>query len=256
MKTMTSSSHRMTTDNQGVHFFSLLSRTLLMRSRQKKDQNANERKWPQTGANGPSGMAGRRHRPERAACAAARDRAGAPKRHAAFAPVCGHLRALRLNLPCFLPEPRGAGCRIRLVAAEHPSPQQTSRQAPFFCCRSMACDASFHRHSACCANPPSSIAAPSSAPPPGPPDGTPQLASPARPGRAPGAQAAQPARQPPTASTRLHRPGCIDQAASTRPHRPWRPRPVPAQPRAIRRRASVTARAATPPARNAGRETA
>ena len=61
METMASSPHRMTTGNQGVHFFSLLSRTLLMRGRQKKDQNAKDRKqaqmdraeWPAGGA-GPS----------------------------------------------------------------------------------------------------------------------------------------------------------------------------------------------------------
>jgi len=65
-------------------------------------EEGSKRKGPQTGANGPSGMAGRRRRPERAACAAARDRAGMPKRHAAFAPVCGPLRSLRLK-PSLLP---------------------------------------------------------------------------------------------------------------------------------------------------------
>ena len=44
MKTMASSPHRMTTDNQGVHFFSLLSRTPPKRSRQKKGQNAKHAK--------------------------------------------------------------------------------------------------------------------------------------------------------------------------------------------------------------------
>jgi hypothetical protein len=41
MKTMASSPHRMTTDNQGVHFLALLSRTLLMRGWQRKVLKAN-----------------------------------------------------------------------------------------------------------------------------------------------------------------------------------------------------------------------
>ena len=62
------------------------------------------RKEPQTGANAPSGLAGRRPRPKRAVCAAAPDRAGMPKRHETFAPVCGSLRYSRLK-PSLLPTP-------------------------------------------------------------------------------------------------------------------------------------------------------